>query len=151
MHKRNFWSFPFYVFQEKVRLVEGGREFLQALGFISVMLPVEGQGKFRLTSSIWASCQAQCALRPKISFRKSPCFVLIPFVYAWDQRRKRSSWCYQSGVLMPWSWWRRGEIVSRGESRSELSWTDSRRLSGPRPTPNTSSCRLSSTTWPRRS
>uniref|UniRef100_A0A3B3YCB9 UBX domain-containing protein 6 n=1 Tax=Poecilia mexicana TaxID=48701 RepID=A0A3B3YCB9_9TELE len=31
------------VFQEKVRPVEGSREFLQALGFISVMLPVEGQ------------------------------------------------------------------------------------------------------------
>ncbi|XP_029005210.1 UBX domain-containing protein 6 [Betta splendens] len=31
------------VFQEKVRSVEGSREFLQALGFISVMLNVEGQ------------------------------------------------------------------------------------------------------------
>ncbi|XP_047442750.1 UBX domain-containing protein 6 [Mugil cephalus] len=31
------------VFQEKVRPVEGSREFLQALGFISVMLPIEGQ------------------------------------------------------------------------------------------------------------
>uniref|UniRef100_A0AAQ6A4S5 UBX domain-containing protein 6 n=1 Tax=Amphiprion ocellaris TaxID=80972 RepID=A0AAQ6A4S5_AMPOC len=31
------------VFQEKVRSAEGSREFLQALGFISVMLPVEGQ------------------------------------------------------------------------------------------------------------
>ncbi|CAG5864638.1 unnamed protein product [Menidia menidia] len=31
------------VYQEKVRSVEGSREFLQALGFISVMLPVEGQ------------------------------------------------------------------------------------------------------------
>uniref|UniRef100_A0A3Q2R2J6 UBX domain-containing protein 6 n=1 Tax=Fundulus heteroclitus TaxID=8078 RepID=A0A3Q2R2J6_FUNHE len=31
------------VFQEKVRPVEGSWEFLQALGFISVMLPVEGQ------------------------------------------------------------------------------------------------------------
>uniref|UniRef100_A0A8D3CSM5 UBX domain-containing protein 6 n=1 Tax=Scophthalmus maximus TaxID=52904 RepID=A0A8D3CSM5_SCOMX len=31
------------VFQEKVRSVEGTREFLQALGFISIMLPVEGQ------------------------------------------------------------------------------------------------------------
>uniref|UniRef100_A0A1A8IQR0 UBX domain-containing protein 6 n=1 Tax=Nothobranchius kuhntae TaxID=321403 RepID=A0A1A8IQR0_NOTKU len=31
------------VFQEKVHPVEGSREFLQALGFISVMLPVEGQ------------------------------------------------------------------------------------------------------------
>ncbi|XP_069550925.1 UBX domain-containing protein 6 isoform X1 [Brachyistius frenatus] len=31
------------VFQEKLRSVEGCREFLQALGFISVMLPVEGQ------------------------------------------------------------------------------------------------------------
>uniref|UniRef100_A0A3Q3VSS8 UBX domain-containing protein 6 n=1 Tax=Mola mola TaxID=94237 RepID=A0A3Q3VSS8_MOLML len=31
------------VFQEKVRYVEGGREFLQAMGFMSVMLPVEGQ------------------------------------------------------------------------------------------------------------
>uniref|UniRef100_A0A1A8BL40 UBX domain-containing protein 6 n=1 Tax=Nothobranchius kadleci TaxID=1051664 RepID=A0A1A8BL40_NOTKA len=31
------------VFQEKVLPVEGSREFLQALGFISVMLPVEGQ------------------------------------------------------------------------------------------------------------
>lgn len=31
------------VFQEKVRPVEGTREFLQALGFTSVMLPVEGQ------------------------------------------------------------------------------------------------------------
>uniref|UniRef100_A0A673A3U4 UBX domain-containing protein n=1 Tax=Sphaeramia orbicularis TaxID=375764 RepID=A0A673A3U4_9TELE len=31
------------VFQEKVRCVEGTREFLEALGFISAMLPVEGQ------------------------------------------------------------------------------------------------------------
>ncbi|XP_061593775.1 UBX domain-containing protein 6 [Cololabis saira] len=31
------------VFQEKVRPVDGSREFLQALGFISVMFPVEGQ------------------------------------------------------------------------------------------------------------
>ncbi|XP_030290037.1 UBX domain-containing protein 6 [Sparus aurata] len=31
------------VFQDKVRSVEGSREFLQALEFISVMLPVEGQ------------------------------------------------------------------------------------------------------------
>ncbi|XP_047230850.1 UBX domain-containing protein 6 isoform X2 [Girardinichthys multiradiatus] len=31
------------VFQEKIRPVEGCWEFLQALGFISVMLPVEGQ------------------------------------------------------------------------------------------------------------
>ncbi|XP_004068244.1 UBX domain-containing protein 6 [Oryzias latipes] len=31
------------VFQEKVRCVEGSREFLQALGFISIMLPVDGQ------------------------------------------------------------------------------------------------------------
>ncbi|XP_018548526.1 UBX domain-containing protein 6 [Lates calcarifer] len=31
------------VFQEKVRSVEGSREFLQALGFTSIMLPVEGQ------------------------------------------------------------------------------------------------------------
>ncbi|KAM6921011.1 UBX domain-containing protein 6 [Xenentodon cancila] len=31
------------VFQEKVRPVEGSREFLQALSFISVMFPVEGQ------------------------------------------------------------------------------------------------------------
>ncbi|XP_068599534.1 UBX domain-containing protein 6 [Brachionichthys hirsutus] len=31
------------VFQEKVRCVEGGREFLQSLGFTSLMLPVEGQ------------------------------------------------------------------------------------------------------------
>ncbi|CAL1592853.1 unnamed protein product [Knipowitschia caucasica] len=31
------------VFQEKVRCVEGSREFLEALGFISTMLPVEGQ------------------------------------------------------------------------------------------------------------
>ncbi|TWW57701.1 UBX domain-containing protein 6 isoform X1 [Takifugu flavidus] len=31
------------VFQEKVHCVEGSREFLQSLGFISVMLPVEGQ------------------------------------------------------------------------------------------------------------
>ncbi|XP_029939612.1 UBX domain-containing protein 6 isoform X1 [Salarias fasciatus] len=31
------------VFQEKVHCVEGSREFLQALGFTSVMLPVEGQ------------------------------------------------------------------------------------------------------------
>ncbi|XP_029905187.1 UBX domain-containing protein 6 isoform X2 [Myripristis murdjan] len=31
------------VFQEKVRCVEGSREFLQALGFQSTMLPVEGQ------------------------------------------------------------------------------------------------------------
>lgn len=33
------------VFQEKVRCVEGSREFLEALGFISTMLPVEAQGK----------------------------------------------------------------------------------------------------------
>lgn len=31
------------VFQEKVRCVEGTREFLEALGFISAMFPVEGQ------------------------------------------------------------------------------------------------------------
>ncbi|XP_028299203.1 UBX domain-containing protein 6 isoform X2 [Gouania willdenowi] len=31
------------VFQEKVRIVEGSREFLEALGFISIMLPVDGQ------------------------------------------------------------------------------------------------------------
>lgn len=31
------------VFQEKVKVMEGSREFLQALGFHSVMLPVEGQ------------------------------------------------------------------------------------------------------------
>ncbi|XP_053177980.1 UBX domain-containing protein 6 [Scomber japonicus] len=31
------------VFQDKVRCVEGSREFLQALGFTSIMLPVEGQ------------------------------------------------------------------------------------------------------------
>ncbi|KAJ0065426.1 hypothetical protein NL108_010410, partial [Boleophthalmus pectinirostris] len=31
------------VFQEKVRCVEGSREFLEALGFISTSLPVEGQ------------------------------------------------------------------------------------------------------------
>lgn len=31
------------VFQEKVRCVEGSREFLEALGFISTMLPVETQ------------------------------------------------------------------------------------------------------------
>lgn len=31
------------VFQEKVRCVEGSREFLEALGFISTMLPVEAQ------------------------------------------------------------------------------------------------------------
>uniref|UniRef100_A0A669D4E0 UBX domain-containing protein 6 n=1 Tax=Oreochromis niloticus TaxID=8128 RepID=A0A669D4E0_ORENI len=31
------------VFQEKVKSVEGSREFLQALGFTSVMLPIEGQ------------------------------------------------------------------------------------------------------------
>ncbi|KAM3619568.1 uncharacterized protein V6R79_010308 [Siganus canaliculatus] len=31
------------VFQEKVRCVEGSREFLQALGFTSIMLPVDGQ------------------------------------------------------------------------------------------------------------
>lgn len=31
------------VFQEKVRCVEGSREFLQALGFVSVTFPVEGQ------------------------------------------------------------------------------------------------------------
>uniref|UniRef100_H3BYA2 UBX domain-containing protein 6 n=1 Tax=Tetraodon nigroviridis TaxID=99883 RepID=H3BYA2_TETNG len=31
------------VFQEKVRCVEGSREFLLSLGFTSVMLPVEGQ------------------------------------------------------------------------------------------------------------
>lgn len=30
--------------QDKVRCVEGSREFLQALGFISAMLPVDGQG-----------------------------------------------------------------------------------------------------------
>lgn len=33
------------LFQDKVRCVEGSREFLQALGFTSIMLPVEGQGK----------------------------------------------------------------------------------------------------------
>lgn len=33
------------LFQEKVKSVEGSREFLQALGFTSVMLPIEGQGK----------------------------------------------------------------------------------------------------------
>ena len=38
----------FDLFQEKVRCVEGSREFLQALGFMSVMLPVEGQGKLIL-------------------------------------------------------------------------------------------------------
>ncbi|XP_019752390.1 UBX domain-containing protein 6 [Hippocampus comes] len=31
------------VFQDKVRCVEGSREFLQALGFTSTMLPVDGQ------------------------------------------------------------------------------------------------------------
>lgn len=31
------------VFQEKVRCVEGSREFLEALGFISTMLPIEAQ------------------------------------------------------------------------------------------------------------
>lgn len=31
------------VFQEKVRCVEGSREFLEAIGFISTMLPVEAQ------------------------------------------------------------------------------------------------------------
>ncbi|XP_070764753.1 UBX domain-containing protein 6 [Enoplosus armatus] len=31
------------VFQEKVRCMEGCREFLQALGFISIMLPIDGQ------------------------------------------------------------------------------------------------------------
>lgn len=31
------------VFQEKVHCVDGSREFLQALGFISTMLPIEGQ------------------------------------------------------------------------------------------------------------
>ncbi|XP_041791358.1 UBX domain-containing protein 6 [Chelmon rostratus] len=31
------------VYQEKVRSVEGSREFLQALDFINIMLPVEGQ------------------------------------------------------------------------------------------------------------
>ncbi|KAF3691111.1 UBX domain-containing protein 6 [Channa argus] len=31
------------VFQEKVRSVEGSREFLQALGFTSIMVPLEGQ------------------------------------------------------------------------------------------------------------
>ncbi|XP_068449069.1 UBX domain-containing protein 6 [Clinocottus analis] len=31
------------VYQEKVRCVEGSREFLEALGFTSIMLPVEGQ------------------------------------------------------------------------------------------------------------
>lgn len=31
------------VYQEKVRSVEGSREFLEALGFTSIMLPVEGQ------------------------------------------------------------------------------------------------------------
>lgn len=35
----------FVLFQEKVKSVEGSREFLQALGFTSVMLPIEGQGK----------------------------------------------------------------------------------------------------------
>lgn len=45
-------SYFFYIvasfdwFQEKVRCVEGTREFLEALGFISVMLPVDGQGKW---------------------------------------------------------------------------------------------------------
>lgn len=34
----------FDLFQEKVRSVEGSREFLQALDFINIMLPVEGQG-----------------------------------------------------------------------------------------------------------
>lgn len=37
-----------FFFQEKVRSVEGSREFLQALGFTSIMLPVEGQGKLIL-------------------------------------------------------------------------------------------------------
>lgn len=31
-----------------MRSVEGSREFLQALGFMSAMLPVEGQGKLIL-------------------------------------------------------------------------------------------------------
>uniref|UniRef100_A0A8D0CQL8 UBX domain-containing protein 6 n=1 Tax=Sander lucioperca TaxID=283035 RepID=A0A8D0CQL8_SANLU len=31
------------VYQEKVRCVEGSREFLEALGFTSIMLPVDGQ------------------------------------------------------------------------------------------------------------
>ncbi|XP_056133063.1 UBX domain-containing protein 6 [Lampris incognitus] len=31
------------VFQEKMRCVEGSREFLQALGFVSIVFPVEGQ------------------------------------------------------------------------------------------------------------
>lgn len=34
-----------FFFKEKVRCVEGSREFLQALGFISTMLPVDGQGE----------------------------------------------------------------------------------------------------------
>ncbi|XP_034566686.1 UBX domain-containing protein 6 isoform X1 [Notolabrus celidotus] len=39
------------VFQEKVYCVEGSREFLQALGFTSLMLPVEGQGKLILNKT----------------------------------------------------------------------------------------------------
>lgn len=37
--------FYFVLFQEKVRSVEGSREFLEALGFISVTFPVDGQGE----------------------------------------------------------------------------------------------------------
>lgn len=63
-----------------------------------------------------------------------------------NQMRKRSSWCYWSRILTTWSWWRRGGIVFREESRSELSWTDSLRCTDPPPTPSTSSCRRNSTT-----
>lgn len=41
-------AFFFYhsaLFQEKVCCAEGGREFLQSLGFASIVCPVEGQGK----------------------------------------------------------------------------------------------------------
>lgn len=31
--------------QEKVSVIEGSREFLQALGFESTVLPVDGQGE----------------------------------------------------------------------------------------------------------
>lgn len=34
-----------FLFQDKVQSVEGSREFLNALGFISTMLPVDGQGQ----------------------------------------------------------------------------------------------------------
>lgn len=39
------------LYQEKVSVIEGTREFLQALGFESTMLPVEGQGEPVSTAS----------------------------------------------------------------------------------------------------